>query len=91
MRKDDAFYLSAAISYLLPETGFSFTKADYLTVKWDQIPANIPTQSDIDAAIVKVKANEIAAEAQAATDKANATAKLEALGLSVDDLKALGL
>jgi len=33
-----------------------------------------------------------AAEAeQASTDKANATAKLEALGLTADDLKALGL
>ena len=28
---------------------------------------------------------------QAAADKANATAKLEALGLTADDLKALGL
>jgi len=32
-----------------------------------------------------------AAEAQAATDKSNAQAKLEALGLTADDLKALGL
>ena len=32
-----------------------------------------------------------AVEAQAAADKAVATAKLEALGLTTDDLKALGL
>lgn len=31
------------------------------------------------------------AEAQAATDKASATAKLVALGLTADDVKALGL
>ena len=34
----------------------------------------------------QVEANE-----KAAADKANATAKLEALGLTADDLKALGL
>lgn len=91
MRKDNAFYLAEAIRFLLPETGFSFNRADYSTVKWDTTPANIPTQSEIDAAIEQVKANEIAAEAQAIADKASATAKLAALGLTTDDLKALGL
>jgi hypothetical protein len=39
---------------------------------------------------LEVEAKEAEAE-QAATDKAAATAKLEALGLTTDDLKALGL
>jgi hypothetical protein len=37
------------------------------------------------------KPEELEAEAKAAADKAAATAKLEALGLTADDLKALGL
>jgi len=91
MTKDDAYYLAEAVHYLLPNTGFSFTQADYLTIKWDITPASIPTQSEIDAAIEQVKANEVAAANQAQADKVAATAKLEALGLTADDLKALGL
>jgi len=37
------------------------------------------------------KPEELEAEAKAAADKAAATAKLEALGLTADDLEALGL
>ena len=91
MKKDDAYYLAEAIRYLVPVIGFTFHKADYSTVQWDETPTSVPTQSEIDIAIEQVKANEIAAAEAAATDKANATAKLEALGLTVDDLKALGL
>ena len=43
------------------------------------------------ALLTQAAADKAAQEAQAATDKANATAKLEALGLTADDLKALGL
>lgn len=50
-----------------------------------------PTKSELDG---KWQAAQNATQAkldQAATDRAKATAKLEALGLTSDDLKALGL
>jgi hypothetical protein len=45
-------------------------------------------QYEIDVANYEAK---IKAQAQAAADKATAEAKLEALGLTADNLKALGL
>ncbi len=84
-------YLFSAIKLLRPDAEFSFTEQDYSTVIWTKLEGDAPTQAEIDAAIKQVKANEIAAAEAAATDKANATAKLEALGLTADDLKALGL
>jgi len=84
-------YLTKAIYKLHPEAEFSFIEEDYSTIKWDKLEGNAPTQSQIDAAIEQVKADEIAAVAKAQADKAAAQAKLAALGLTADDLKALGL
>jgi len=84
-------YLSKAIKKLKPTAEFSFTDNDYSTIKWDVLTGKAPTQSEIDDAIEQVKADEIAeAEAKAAA-KAAAQAKLAALGLTVEDLTALGL
>ena len=52
-----------------------YTEAEYAQVETDKIEAK--KMADI--------------EAQKEADKATATAKLEALGLTADDLKALGL
>jgi hypothetical protein len=84
-------YLFLAIKLLRPDAEFSFTDQDYASVVWTKLEGNPPTQAEINVAIEQVKANEISAAAAAAADKANATAKLEALGLTADDLKALGL
>jgi len=84
-------YLAEAIWKLKPEAQFSFTDNDYSTIKWDVLEDDAPTQTELDAAIEQVKADE-ATEAEAkAQAKASAEAKLEALGLTADDLKALGL
>jgi len=84
-------YLSAAIKKLRPDAEFSFTNEDYLTIQWDILEGDAPTQAEIDAAIEQVKADEVA-EAEAKTEaKAAAQAKLAALGLTVSDLEALGL
>ena len=80
-----------AIQLLRPTAEFSFTDQDYSTIIWTKLEGNPPTQTEVDVAIEQVKANEIAAAEAAAADKASATAKLEALGLTPDDLKALGL
>jgi hypothetical protein len=84
-------YISKAIWKLRPDSEFSFNDEDYSTIQWDKIKGNPPTQAEINAAIEQIKAEEANAEAKAETDKAAAQAKLEALGLTADDLKALGL
>jgi len=83
--------LSKAIWKLRPDSEFSFVDEDYSTIQWDKLEGNAPTQAEINAAIEQIKSDEINAEAKAETDKAAAQAKLAALGLTADDLKALGL
>ncbi len=83
--------LTQAIKILKPTAQFSFKGADYSTIKWDVLEGDAPTQSEIDAAIEQIKADEAQAELDRAAKKAAAEAKLAALGLTRDDLKALGL
>ena len=84
-------YLAKAIKKLQPTAEFTFKEEDYSTIKWIVLEGNAPTKKQLDAAIEEVKADEIA-EAQAkAQAKAAAQAKLAALGLTVEDLQALGL
>jgi hypothetical protein len=49
------------------------------------------TKPQFEAGFAQYDAWKAEQDAQAAADKASATAKLEALGLTTDDLKALGL
>ena len=84
-------YLVEAIRFLKPTAEFSYTNNDYSTIKWDVLEGKAPTKSEIDAAIKQVKANEITEAKAKATAKATAEGKLAALGLTTDDLRALGL
>jgi hypothetical protein len=84
-------YLVEAILKLRPTAQFSFTNNDYSTIKWDVLDGDAPTQAEIDAAIEQVKADEAVQIQSRAEAKAAAEAKLAALGLTADDLKALGL
>jgi len=84
-------YLIKAIRKLQPTAEFSFTDDDYSTIKWDVLDGEAPTQKEIDAAIKEIKADESQAESRKATAKATAEGKLAALGLTTDDLRALGL
>ena len=79
-------YLEKAINKLKPNAEFSFTDQDYSTVQWIVLEGNAPTQAEIDAVIKQVKADEIAAETKAATDKAALLAKL---GITADEAKLL--
>tara|TARA_R110000868_G_scaffold98940_1_gene272409 strand:- start:85 stop:345 length:261 start_codon:yes stop_codon:yes gene_type:complete len=83
--------ITKAIFKLRPDSEFSLTNNDYSTIKWDKLEGNPPTQAEIDAALTQVEADELAAKAKVEADKATAQAKLAALGLTADDLKALGL
>ena len=84
-------YLAKAIRKLCPNAEFSFIDDDYSTIKWDALEGKAPNQAEIDAAIEEVKADEAQAELDKAAKKATAEAKLAALGLTPDDLNALGL
>ena len=84
-------YLSKAIKKLKPTAEFSFIDNDYSTIKWDVLEGKAPTQAQIDHAIEQVKADQVAETEAKAAAKAAAQAKLAALGLTVEDLTALGL
>jgi len=80
-----------AIYLLRPTAEFSLDNGDYSSIKWDVLEGKAPTLAEVEAAIEQVKANDSAAKSQALADKESAQAKLEALGLSIDELKAIGL
>lgn len=84
-------YLVKAIKKLRPNSEFSVSNDDYSTIKWDLLDGEAPTKAEVDAAIKEVKADELKAEQEKLEKKASAEAKLVALGLTADDLKALGL
>jgi hypothetical protein len=84
-------YLTQAIFRLRPGSQFKYDNFDYSTIEWIVLEGNPPTQAEIDAAIEQVKADEAQAELDKAAKKASAEAKLVALGLDLDDLRALGL
>jgi hypothetical protein len=83
--------LCAAIDKLKPNSEYTFTNQDYSTIQWIKLEGDAPTQAEINEAIEQVKANQAQAELEKVTNKATAQAKLAALGLTTDDLKALGL
>ena len=84
-------YLFKAIRKLKPTAEFSFSDNDYSTIKWDILEGDAPTQAEIDAAIEEIKTDEAQVELDKVAKKAAAEAKLAALGLTADDLEALGL
>jgi hypothetical protein len=79
-------YLLKAIKSLRPNSEFSFTNDDYSTIKWDVLEGDAPTQAEIDAEIVKIKADEEFLAAQRAVDKADL---LTRLGITADEAALL--
>ena len=79
-------YLAKAIDKLKPNSEYTFTNNDYLTINWIILDGDAPTQSEIDEAIEQIKVDELA-EAEA---KAQAKAELlERLGITADEAKLL--
>lgn len=83
--------LTKAIYFLKPNAEFSFEEADYSTIKWDVLDGEAPSLKELESALKKVKEIEAKTEADKIAARLAAEAKLTALGLTVDDLKALGL
>jgi hypothetical protein len=79
-------YLTQAIRSLKPNSEFVYTDSDYSTINWIVLDGDAPTQKEVDAAILEVKADEEAATEAKATAKA---ALLDKLGISEDEAKLL--
>jgi len=79
-------YLTKAIRKLKPNAEFSYTDYDYSTIKWDVLEGTAPTQSEIDAAIVQIKADEITEVAIKATAR---QALLTKLGITQEEAQLL--
>jgi hypothetical protein len=79
-------YLAKAIFKLRPTAEFSFTNNDYETIKWDVLEGEAPTQTEINAAIKQIKADEIIDNANKVASKA---ALLEKLGITAEEATLL--
>ena len=78
------------LTMLCPLGGWVISADDFNSIIWvDERPRC--TEVEFNAGFAQYDALKTKQDAKAATDKASATAKLEALGLTADDLKALGL
>lgn len=81
--------VSEVLSMLIPEGGWVATGNEYEGIQF--IDCDPITKAQFEAGFAQYDAWKAEQDAQAAADKASAIAKLEALGLTADDLKALGL
>ena len=79
-------YLVQAIRSLKPNSEFSMIDNDYSTITWYVIEGKPPTQTEINAKIAKLQADEIAQNANIATSKA---AILDRLGITSEELTSL--
>jgi len=77
------------LRYLIPEGGYVLRGSEYEGIEF--IEATPITKAEFDAGFAAVDAWKADEEVKAATAKETAQAKLAALGLTSDDLKALGL
>ena len=79
-------HLVDAIRLLKPTSEFVLSNNDYSTIQWHVLEGIAPTQLEINIAIEQIKANDIAANVKAVTDKA---ALLTRLGITADEAKLL--
>jgi hypothetical protein len=74
---------------LIPTGGWSITGDDWVGVQF--VEATPITEAQFKAGFAQFDSWKANQDAQLISDKTSATAKLEALGLTANDLKALGL
>ena len=77
------------LSYLLPKGGWYISGDEYEGIQF--LECEPITKAQFTAGFSQYDAFKAEQDAKASTDKTSATAKLEALGLTAADLKALGL
>jgi hypothetical protein len=77
------------LSILCSNAQWVISGDDFDSIQW--IEGEQITKAQFEAGFAQYDAWKAEQDAKAEADKANATAKLAALGLTADDLKALGL
>ena len=77
-------YISDAIKKLRPNSEFSMQNRDYSTIQGFALEGDAPSEKEVLQTIELLKKEEI-------EKKDAAEAKLAALGLTIDDLRILGL
>lgn len=77
------------LEMLIPSGGWTIAGDDYDSIQF--LECEPITKAEFEAGFAKVEAWKAEQDAKAATAKASAEAKLAALGLTKDDLTALGL
>jgi hypothetical protein len=78
------------LEMLCPNLEWAINETDFENINWFGKTASI-TKAQFEAGFAQWDAWKAEQDAKAAADKASAQAKLEALGLTANDLKALGL
>lgn len=79
-------YTALAIHKLKPNSSWRFENYDYSTIEWFELEGTAPTQSEIDAAIEQIKAEEAQAEITRVQAKADLLARL---GITADEARLL--
>jgi hypothetical protein len=81
--------LEQAILFLQPDAQFTVAGGVYSGIEWlsNEIPK--PTEKEVNEQLAKLQAEEAVKEQAAKDVKASALAKLSALGLTQDEVKAL--
>jgi hypothetical protein len=74
--------LAKALQSLRPGKEFTFDNEDISTVRWNDSTVKTPTQAEVNAELARLDKAD-------ADKKAVAEAKLQALGLTAEDIKAL--
>jgi hypothetical protein len=77
------------LSMLCPDKEWAITADDFDSIQW--IKGDPITKAEFIAGFAKYDAWKAEQDSKVTADKETAQAKLEALGLTADDLKALGL
>ena len=77
------------LAMLIPNGGWVLRGDEYEGIEF--LECDPISKTEFEAGFAQYDAWKAEQDAQMAADKASATAKLEALGLTADDLKALGL
>jgi hypothetical protein len=77
------------LSMLIPQGGWVISGSDYDSIQW--LECEPITKAEFEAGFAQYDAWKAKQDADKETAKESAYAKLAALGLTVDDLKALGL
>ena len=78
-----------ALLNIAPKAKYNLAGDDYANIEWLS-DFDAPSLSDLEAEIKLLPEKKSAAKAEAKAKREAALAKLEVLGLTTDDLKALG-